>query len=180
MEHTRLERNLTDNIYEAQLKLGYDGRPMSLNYTHSSLRHLAGEDWSDELWEEFCEAVRPRLGELGIRPVSGGYCITVPAEGTAYVHGSAPADGGFIAELIEKVRSHGISAGDVTDLFRKYSDKVEVRELNGEEADYAVWFTDGVPDGYVYCLTEEPCMGGGCHVTYHRFIPEDFEELGLE
>jgi len=180
MDISRLEKNLTDNIHEAQLKLGYDGRPMSLNYTLASLRHLAGGEWSDEAWESFRTAVKPRLGELGIRPVSGGYCITVPAEGTAYVHDNAAAEGDFIAELIETVRSHGIGAGDVIDLFRRYSGKVEVRELSGEEADYAVWFADGEPDGYIYCLTEEPCMGGGCHVTYHRFIPEDFEELGLE
>lgn len=180
MELSRLERNLTDNIHEAQLKLGYDGRPMSLNYTLASLGHLCGEPWSDELWESFRSTVRERLGELTIRPVSGGYCITVPAEGTAYVHDNAPSENDFISELIETVRSHGITAADVTALFRKYSGSVEVRELSGEEADLAVWFADGEPDGYVYCLTEEPCMGGGCHVTYHRFIPEDFEDLGLE
>ena len=44
MDLQRLEKNLFDNVLEAQLKLGYEGRPMSLNYTSSSLKHLTGTD----------------------------------------------------------------------------------------------------------------------------------------
>ena len=44
MELDRLEKNLYDNILEAQVKLGYEGRPMSLNYTFSSLCHLTGAE----------------------------------------------------------------------------------------------------------------------------------------
>ena len=43
MNFDRLEKNLTDNIYEAQLKLGYDNRPIRLNYTSASICNLLGE-----------------------------------------------------------------------------------------------------------------------------------------
>ncbi|HBB72378.1 MAG TPA: hypothetical protein DCZ71_07200 [Ruminococcus sp.] len=179
MSFERLEKNLTDNIHEAQIKLGYSGRPMSLNYMLSTLEHLAGEPWTEQVWERFCREVSPRLGVLTARPVSGGYCITIPPEGTAYVHEKLDGVQDFISELIETVRSHVSSADEVVGLFRKWSDSVEVCQPDSEEVDLAVRFTDGIPDEYVYCLTAEPCMDGGCHISYHRFIPEDYRELGL-
>ena len=42
----RLEKHILDNILEAQVKLGYEGRSMSLNYTETSLKHLLGENSS--------------------------------------------------------------------------------------------------------------------------------------
>ncbi|MDE5861147.1 MAG: DUF3877 family protein, partial [Ruminococcus sp.] len=33
MNFEKLEKNITDNIKEAQIKLGFDNRPISLNYT---------------------------------------------------------------------------------------------------------------------------------------------------
>lgn len=182
MNYERLEKNLTDNIREAQLKLGFENRPMSLNYMYSSLRHLLGTDCSDvELsaaLDGFAEHVLPRLGRLGFRPVRDGCCITIPAEGTAYVHDSTTGDE-FIAQLVSAVRGHDISMEDVIDLFRRSSDNVTVQDGNGEDFDKMVCFADGVPDEYLYCLTAEPCMDGGCHIIYHRFIREDYEDLGF-
>lgn len=178
MDLQRLEKNLTDNLFEAQLKLGYDGRPMSFNYMTASLSHLLdcpAEDVQAGL-AEFSEWARPRLGELTYRPVKDGFCVTVPEKGTAYVHEN-PADGGFLAEFVETVRRHGISLDDVLGVFRKYSANVTVEESGCEDFDYLVYFADGQPDDYRYCLTLEPCMGGGCHIIYHRFIPEDFAGL---
>jgi hypothetical protein len=40
------------------------------------------------------------------------------------------------------------------------------------EFDYLVYFEDGVPDDYRYCITDE-----GCHLIYHRFTPEDYEDF---
>ena len=64
MDFKRLEKNLCDNIYEAQLKLGYDKRPMSLNYMETSLKHLLGKDVSEEVLLAFADEVENRLGRL--------------------------------------------------------------------------------------------------------------------
>lgn len=178
MNYSRLEKNLTDNVKEAQLKLGYDSRPMSLNYMQTSLDHLLGGECSAAEMDKFADFTVPRLGKITYRKIKDGICITVPEEGTAYV--SRLEEGyGFLGELVEKVRSHGISLEEVLDVFRKYSQNVITEEGNGEDFDLLVYFADQSPDEYLYCLTAEPCMNGGCHVVYHRFIREDYEDIGF-
>ncbi len=178
MNFSRLEKNLTDNIKEAQLKLGFDNRPMSLNYMQTSLDNLLGGACGQTALDEFADLVLPRLGRLSFRKIKDGICITVPEEGTSYVNGLEERYG-FLTELVEKVRCHGISLEEVTDIFRKYSDNVVTEDGNGEDFDLLVYFADQSPDEYLYCLTAEPCMGGGCHVIYHRFIREDYEDIGF-
>ncbi len=174
MNFQRLEKNLIDNIKEAQLKLGYDNRPMSLNYMTASLKNLIGGDITTDLLSAFADFAREKLGNLTFREIKGGICITIPAEGTAYVNSLEGYD--FLADLIKKVSSHG-TIEDVTAVFSKYSDNVAIEESTDEEFDLLVYFPDKTPDEYFYCLSAEPCIAGGCHVTYHRFIREDYEEL---
>ena len=175
MELTRLEKNITDNIKEAQLKLGFDNRPMSLNYTLGSLKNLLGAAPSKDVLSSFADFTVSRLGRLSFHDIKGGICITIPAEGTAYVNGLTGYD--FLEELIRKVGSHGISIDDVTAVFKRYSENAVIENSASEDFDILAYFPDKCPDEYLYCLTEEPCIGGGCHVIYHRFIREDFEEL---
>ena len=88
MTFERLEKNICDNIYEAQLKLGYDQHPMSLNYTNATLCHLIGINDTaqlSQLLESFADSVAQKLGSLSFRSTHNGFCITIPAEGTAYV-----------------------------------------------------------------------------------------------
>ncbi len=174
MNFKRLEKNLIDNIKEAQLKLGYDNRPMSLNYMASSLKNLLGADVTDDLLSAFSEYVSPKLGTLTFHPIKGGICITIPTEGTAYVSSLSGYD--FLAELIEKVSGHA-SLEEVTAVFHKYSDNVVIEESESEEFDLLAYFPDKTPDEYYYCLAAEPCISGGCHAMYHRFIHEDYEEM---
>lgn len=179
MDIQRLEKNLCDNILEAQIKLGYDGRPMSLNYTTSSLCHLTGitADDTETMLSKFSEKVSPRLGEITFRPIKDGYCLTVPSEGTEYVNRNS--DGSeFIRKFIELIRSHP-TVEEVLRLFRSFSDNVTVSEVNNEEFRYLVYFTDGIPDDYRYCISAEEEMDGSIHVTYHRFIKEDYDALGF-
>lgn len=168
MNFSKLEKNLTDNIKEAQLKLGYDNRPMSLNYMSKSLAHLVGAECTAEVLANFAEYVKSRLGQLDFRVIRDGWCITVSAEGTAYVNDLTGYD--FLSELISAVRNHGTSMEQVLDIFRKYSENLTIKEIYNDEFDLLVY---GVDD-YYYCLTDE-----GCHVTYHRFIREDYEDLGF-
>lgn len=174
MNFKRLEKNLIDNIKEAQLKLGYDNRPMSLNYMTASLKNLTGEDITDDLLSAFSEYVSPRMGVLTFRPIKDGICITIPAEGTSYVNSLSGYD--FLAELIKKVSGHS-PLEEVTAVFREYSDNVVIVESRSEEFDLLAYFPDKTPDEYYYCLAAEPCISGGCHAMYHRFIREDYEEI---
>ncbi|MCM1132813.1 MAG: DUF3877 family protein [Ruminococcus flavefaciens] len=168
MNFSRLEKNLTDNIKEAQIKLGYDGRPMSLNYMTVSLNHLIGAECTESVLAEFAEYAQSRLGKIDFRAIRDGWCITVPAEGTSYVNNLTGYE--FMTELVSAVRNHGVTMEQVLDIFRRYSDNLTVKEIRNDEFDLLVY---GVDD-YCYCLTDE-----GCHVTYHRFIREDYEDLGF-
>ena len=177
MDISSLEKNITDNIKEAQIKLGYDPMPMSLNYMLSSLNSLLGTELTAA---EMAESLRgfetEHLGKITSRPIKDGLCLTIPAEGTAYVNGLMEGYE-FITELISAVRGHSSSVEDIIEIFRRYSDDVRVEECRSGDFDYLVHFAGGVPDGYFYCLTEEPCMNGECHVIYHRFIPSDYNAL---
>lgn len=168
MNYARLEKNLTDNIKEAILKLGYDNRPMSLNYTGRSLAHLIGGECTEDVLAGFAEYVKSRLRELSFRAIKDGWCVTVSAEGTSYVNSLTGYN--FLSELISAVRNHGTAMEQVLGVFRKYSADITVKEVRNDEFDLLVY---GV-DEYYYCLTDE-----GCHVTYHRFIREDYEDLGF-
>ncbi len=168
MNYSRLEKNLTDNIKEAQLKLGYDSRPMSFNYIAKSLTHLLGVECTEKVLADFAEYVSSRLGKLDFKAIRDGWCITVSVEGTAYVNNLTGYD--FLTELVNAVREHGTSMEQVLDIFRKYSENLTIKEIRNDEFDLLVY---GV-DEYYYCLTDE-C----CHVTYHRFIREDYEDLGF-
>ena len=181
MNFDRLEKNLCDNILEAQIKLGYDGRPMSLNYMLTSLRHLIGKKCSQAEMEHilfnFADHVEPKLGNISFRPITNGFCITVPSEGTAYINSSSDGKE-FIRSLIEAVRSHA-GLDEIVGVFRSYSDDVAFSDSDNGEYQYLIYFPDGTPDDYRYCIAVEDEMDGSTHITYHRFIKEDFEDFGF-
>lgn len=181
MTFERLEKNICDNIYEAQLKLGYDERPMSLNYTCSSLCHLIGKSLSaDELTEtleKFADEEAEKLGKLTFHSIKNGFCITIPADGTAFVH-SQSSEYTFMAKLVEAVKSHA-DTEKVLALFKEASESTSITELNNEEFRYLVFFPDKKPDEYYYCISEDEEIDGNIHTSYHRFIREDYEELGF-
>ena len=74
------------------------------------------------------------------------------------------------------VSMHHATVEQVIDLFREYSHKVCIRRMPAnEEFDYLVYFEDGEPDAFFYCLKAEHG-----HVTYHRFTKADFEAFGFD
>lgn len=175
MDYKRFEKNITDNIKEAQVKLGFDGRPISLNYTGNSLKNLLCTDDIKPALENFAVYARERLGEITFREIKSGYCITVSSEGTSYVNSLDGFD--FITELVNTVRRHGISFEDVKAVFMKHSGNVVIEEKHNGEFDYLIYFSDGVPDEYFYCIAIEEEIDGHMHVTYHRFTKEDYQEF---
>lgn len=48
------------------------------------------------------------------------------------------------------------------------------KKTTGTGFDYLVYFEDGIPDDYRYCLSLE-----GEHMIYHKFTPEDYEDFGF-
>ena len=100
-----------------------------------------------------------------------GFCIAIPPSGVDYVHEHTNGSE-FIASFIETIGKHGCTIDELLQQFHRYSDHVHVERTTHGEFDYLVYFEDGVPDDYRYCITDE-----GCHLIYHRFTPEDYEDF---
>ena len=126
------------------------------------------QDWLSE----FAAAERDTLGDIRISSDGERCCFRLPEEAAEYIHEHTPKTG-FLYDFIEVIARHGISIEDVFAVFRKYSNKLHIEKLEEDDFDYLVYFEDGVPDDYRYCLTDE-----GHHIIYHRFTPEDYAALG--
>ena len=79
----------------------------------------------------------------------------------------------FIKALIELVGRHGCTIDEIKELFHSYSDKIITEPMDNEEFDVMIRFGDG-SDPYYYCFKDE-----GCHIIYHRFLPEDYADFGF-
>ena len=79
----------------------------------------------------------------------------------------------FIKALIELVGRHGCTIEEIKQLFHSYSDKIITEPMDNEEFDVMIRFDDG-SDPYYYCFKDE-----GCHIIYHRFLPEDYADFGF-
>lgn len=173
----RLERNITDVVKEQQAKLGYRKENIRLYYPLSSLNHFFSGTYDAEgmknLLKEFPAFAGKRLGEIKISADGNRFCFRIPQEGAEYVH-SRMEENEFIVELVKAVSSHGCTMEEIRNLFCRYSDHVCFQKMNNGEFDYLIRFAGG-GDDYLYCFKEE-----GCHITYHRFLPEDYRDLGLD
>ena len=90
-----------------------------------------------------------------------------------YVHENRkPSE--FLVRFIGTVARHGCTLDEVMDVFHAYSDHVHMEKTTGTGFDYLVYFEDGIPDDYRYCLSLE-----GEHMIYHKFTPEDYEDFGF-
>lgn len=177
--YSRLESNIINVIKEAQIKIGYDGMGIKLYYPLGSLCSLTGRkldmhDMNAALCE-FAEMVKEKLGPIVIsEETDSRFCLDIPAKGTQYVHDRID-ESEFLVEFINAVRSHKCDIDGIIALFRRYSDKVHAERVTNGEFDYLVYFEDGVPDEFIYCLTDEGCG----HVAYHRFTKEDYLDFGF-
>jgi len=172
-----LEQNIIDSIEEQQLKLGYLKETVRLYYPLASLNRFLQVEASVEemisLMQEFSEWSVKELGGIIVINRGERFCIAVPPAGAERIHAHLQQDG-FLADLIEAVRVHGNTWEDVLAIFNKHSDCVHVQEMDNGEFHYLVYFEDGKPDQYRYCIAVE-----GHHVTYHRYTKADYEEFGF-
>ena len=175
MQYEVLEKNIIDMIEEQQLKLGYLDETVRLYYPLSSLNRFLGMSDDEKMMtkhlEQFADEVEGRLGRIGVSNKGDRFCIAVPPAGAGYVHAQLKTDG-FLARFIATVGRHGCTLEDVFAVFYAYSDCVHIEKVDNGEFDYLIRFSEENEDPYYYCFHDE-----GCHIIYHRFLPEDYEEF---
>lgn len=181
MELKRLEKNIMDMLREEQLKLGYRSETVRLYYPLKSLNFFLKTNLDEEQMcaalKAFCIDVERRLGNIEISHRGDRFCLMIPPVGVDYVHTLYEKTGDmkkpeFLSDFIRTIEKHGCTLQDLKEQFYKYSDKVHEEIISNGEFDHLFYFEDGVPDDYRYCIKAE-----GAHITYHRFTPEDYEEL---
>lgn len=169
---TALRDNITDVIKEQQAKLGYEKSPVGLYYPLASLNRLTGAELSTEdMLRALTEADLP----AGTKIARNGdvFSITLTADFCKYVRDNTPADE-FIAALVDLVRTHSAKVDDIKALFLGKDPDAIIEPMDGGEFDFLIRFPTG-SDRYYYCFKDE----GFGHITYHRFLPEDYAEFGF-
>ncbi len=176
MNFEALKMNIIYVLKESQVKLGYTENSARLNYPLDSLNRLLETsltaDEMDSALRAFCEYVMGELGDVKLSDYEGQYTFVIPSEGTRFVHENVQ-DSGFLSELIELLQSgRAKTIDDLLAVFRKYSDNVRCVEAQEDEFNYVVWFADGKPDSFRYCVDVD--LG---HITYHRLTEGDFNAM---
>ena len=177
MNYELLKKNIIDTITEFQIKLGYEENSMGLYYPLESLNRLLETDLSTkEMQEEltkFSNWAKETLGSVECTHEKTRFRLTIPKEGVAFVYQNF-GDNNFLREFIQGTRKSNCSIDDIVDIFKKYSDKIVCEKMDNDEFDYLIYFEDGIPDDYRYCLEFE--FG---YAEYHRFTPKDYEAFGF-
>ena len=178
MLFSKLEKNIIDVIKEEQVKLGYRSETIRLYYPILSLNRLLSANYEveqmREVLETFCDSVENRLGKIEISNEGERFCFIIPPQGAEYVHEHIK-EKEFICDFIGTISRHGVTIDEVLQQFYKYSDKVHFEKVSHGEFDYLVYFENGKPDDFRYCITDE-----GCHFIYHRFTDADYEDFHFE
>ena len=175
MGYDKLERNLIDIIKEEQAKLGFFREDIRLYYPLSSLNHFFdAADTADEMQarlEVLPASITDKLGDIEVSHKGDRFCFHIPQQGTVYVHDNT-AGNEFIKELVNLVGRHGCTMDEILDLIHTHSDNVITEEMDNGEFDRLIRFGDKPDDTYYYCFKDE-----GCHIIYHRFLPEDYADF---
>ncbi len=175
MENDRLADNIIDVIKEEQIKLGYCKEHIRLYYPLSSLNMLfhtkLNEMNMEKQLQNYFREKEDMFGRVEISYQNDRFCIHLPEQATEYVHEHTET-AGFLYDFINTIAKHNVTVEEVLQQFKKYSDKVHFEKMKNADFHYLIYFEDGNPDSYRYCLTEE-----GHHMIYHRYTKEDYEEL---
>lgn len=185
--YDRMAQSLIDIIKEQQAKLGYRKEVVRLYYPMSSLVHFFENDeklkystlsengFSEngllEILSNIPSEITDKLGKITVTSHNERFCIEIPEQGSEYVH-EHTAENEFINELIKLVAQHGCTKEEIISLFRKFSDDIEIKEMDGTEFDFYVRFLNDENNSYYYCFHDE-----GLHMIYHRFLPDDYMDF---
>ena len=97
------------------------------------------------------------IGEIKVTAKNERFCVEIPPEGSEYVHENT-ADNEFISELIALVGAHGCTMEQITELFYKYSDNIEKKDMQNGEFDCYIRFLNEPDDTYYYCFHDEAAI----------------------
>lgn len=177
MRYDVLEKNVIDVMQEFQTKIGYSRTDMGLFYPLESLNRLLGTDhdkaemlrelkrFSVASMETLCGTDASCDGEM--------FRINIPKEGVEQVHETVPVPP-FLVDFLKKMGSDPKNIDDIASVFKKYAKDVVIKPIKGDDFDWLIYFPDGEPDEYRYCIKFEEG-----HATYHRFTEKDYEAFGF-
>lgn len=175
MGYEQLEKSLVDTIKEEQAKLGFRKEAIRLYYPLSSLNHFFdaqdGEEQMLDRLQHLPDTWQNTLGAVGVTAKKERFCFYIPEQGGEYVHAHGKPNE-FIQKLVDLVARHDCTMSKIRDLFYGHSSQVESIKIENGEFDWMFHFTDDPEDPYYYCFKDE-----GIHIIYHRFLPDDYEEL---
>ena len=147
-----LEEILADLILEEQAKLGYRKESIRFYFPLSSLRHIfknaSNADEMQSLLADFPAFMQEHYGAVNVSHRMERFCFQLSEQASEYVH-------------LHK---------DPDDFHKQPCDCI-IEDITDGEFDTAIHFIDST-DRYYYCFKDE-----GCHIIYHRFLPEDYAEL---
>lgn len=177
MDYHKLEQSLIDVVKEEQAKLGYRKEEIRLYYPLSSLNHFFGTEADAEEMTQmlagFAEDTKDRLGNVQSSHKGDRFCFYIPEQGAEYVH-EHMAENEFIRELVELVGRHGCTMEEIQKLFAAQGKEIHTEPIDNGEFDLLIRFENDAEDPYYYCFKDE-----GCHIIYHRFLPEDYADFGF-
>lgn len=172
MDYGVLKKNLISVLKESQIKLGYESVTMGVNYVTPSLLHLLPGIKEEDLQQvllDFAKQNEDTFGEIAVRKTDVGYRLDVSPKGADYVHGLI-GDDDFLVNFINEVRSPSATVDSIIAVFKKYSNNIHIEKTDDNpEFDYLIYFEDGTPDEFWYCIDTED-LG----MTYHRFMKDDY------
>lgn len=175
MHFEELKTNIIGLVKESQIKLGYSKTPINLYYPAEAINTLLDSTLSipdlEAALRDFSDYACDELGKITFSRKDDMFCITIPETGVEYVHENIE-NNGFLEAFIACISDGHCSVDDIIAVFHRFSDHVTVQKTTHDEFDYLIYFTDGTPDSYRYCLHNE--FG---HMVYHRFTPKEFEKF---
>ena len=151
--------------------------PIRLYYPLSSLHHFFESEGDAEAMQEslggFPEATKEIFGEVQVSHKGDRFCFFLSENATEYVHEHRD-ENAFIFALVQLLTKHGTTLDEVKELFRSQTSECAMEPMDNGEFDYRVSFADDPEDSYIYCFKDE-----GCHIIYHRFLPEDYADFAF-
>ncbi|MDE7311621.1 MAG: DUF3877 family protein [Eubacterium sp.] len=178
MEQDRLITYLTEQIKEAQLKLGFANEAIRLYFPAASLGRML--QWQGGSGKELVAALlkESRFTSTRLGTIRFSLCkddrieVCIPPEGAVYVR-TLP-DPPFLAGWISLFQTnHCLTIEEICAYFASFNPSYSCRKMEqGMDFDYVLYFPDGQPDAWYYCIRME--LG---HTIYHRFAKEDYEDF---
>lgn len=166
----QVKKNITDQIMEAQLKLGFVKETVRFYYPLESLNALLGTSYEQP--QTLCEDLGRICSSFDFCVHQGRIEVSVPADYVEYVHREVPASP-FLKTLIELFQNnHLLELSQIKAVFGKFGSYVCQNMPEGADFDYVIYFDDQTMDEYYYCIKME--MG---HTIYHRFTKSDYQKM---